>query len=149
MTGVLKNMMTKINHRSYLIQSARKRAHLCAILRPASKKHIRTMSVSRVLVFASRLALPSLKLKTIHKACFIKKYQNGIHMTSSFCFIAPYLQDPLEKTPASQHRISKMRLWACSVVGQPSLCRHRASSSFSWKSKNCSIANRWILRDRK
>lgn len=57
-----------------------------------------------------------------------------------------YLQGPLEKTPASQHRMSSMRLWACSVARLPSVRRHKASSSFSWKSGNCSIAQRWTLR---
>lgn len=61
---------SKVVHTSYLIQSARKRAHLCAILRPASKKHIWTISVSRVLVFASRPARPSLKLKTVWAFCY-------------------------------------------------------------------------------
>lgn len=57
-----------------------------------------------------------------------------------------YLQGPLEKTPASQHKMSRMRLWACSVAGLPSVRLHRASSSFSWKSGNCSIAQRWTLK---
>lgn len=39
-----------------------------------------------------------------------------------------------------------MRLWACSVAGLPSVHRHSASSSFSWKSRNCSIAQRWTLK---
>lgn len=54
-------------HVSYLIQSARKRAHLCAMLRPASKKHIRTISVSLIRVFTSRPSFPSLKLKSRQK----------------------------------------------------------------------------------
>lgn len=58
-----KNIITEINRVSYLIQSARKRAHLCAMLLPASKKHIRTISVSRVRVFTSRPSFPSRKLK--------------------------------------------------------------------------------------
>lgn len=57
-----------------------------------------------------------------------------------------YLQGPLEKTPASQHKTSRIRLWACSVAGLLSVRRHRASSSFSWKSGNCSMAQRWTLK---
>lgn len=41
--------------------------------------------------------------------------------------------------------MSRMRLWACSVAGPPSVRWHSGSSSFSWKSKNCSIAQRWTL----
>lgn len=75
---------------SYLIQSARKRAHLCAMLRPASKKHIRTMSLIRAWVLASRPAFPSLQLKprnAHHYLCMCQCVANTL---------ALYLQDTLE-----------------------------------------------------
>lgn len=55
----------------YLIQRARKRAHLCAMLRPASKKHILTISVSRVRVFTSRPSFPSLKLERSNRRNYL------------------------------------------------------------------------------
>ena len=55
------------NQVSYLIQSARKRAHLCAMLRPASKKHTRTISINLIRVFASKPSFPSLMLITGHR----------------------------------------------------------------------------------
>lgn len=49
---------------SYLIQSARKRAHLWAMLRPVWKKQTLTMSMSRFLVLVRRPSFPSLGLET-------------------------------------------------------------------------------------
>lgn len=49
------------------------------MLRPASKKHIRTISVSRVRVFTSRPSFPSLKLKRSHRMYYFVfvKCQSG------------------------------------------------------------------------
>lgn len=126
------------------MQSARKRAHLCAMLLPASKKHTSTISVSLVLVFANSPSFPSLRLK--RKRIKHEITCKPVDRDDTFLYSVSYLQGPLEKTPASQHRMSRMRLWACSLAMLPSVRWHKASSSFSWKSRNCSIAQRWTLK---
>lgn len=127
------------------------------MLLPASKKHTRTISISLARVFTNSPSFPSFKLKKKKKAicpitCLWKKSKWNSTCEMSFgpiCCVAAaysYLHGPLEKTPASQHRTSRIRLWACSVAGLLSVRRHSTSSSFSWKSENCSMAQRWTLK---
>lgn len=65
---------------THLMQRARKRAHLCAMLRPASKKQTRTISKRHILVLESKLSFPSFELK--NKIRILKhSHQDEWHFT--------------------------------------------------------------------
>lgn len=138
------------------MHKARNRAHLWAMLRPASKKQTRTMSKRHFRVFERRLSFPSFELQN-----------NSIRLHSSWTsnrniqraskeqspvvskILIINLPGPFECTPANQHRVSNTRLWACSVTCPSSAFLQRVLRSFSWNSENCNMAHRCTLQKRK
>lgn len=134
------------------MHKARNRAHLWAMLRPASKKHTRTMSERHFRVFESRLSFPSLELQNNSRhldsswtSTHISKWPSSV--ISKVLIIN--LPGPFECTPANQQRVSNTRLWACSVIWPSSAFLQRVLRSFSWNSENCNIAHRCTLKNRR
>ena len=132
------------------MHKARNRAHLWAMLRPASKKQTRTMSERHFRVFESRLSFPSFELQN-NSRCLRSSWTSNHNIQRAICgkWNLINLPGPFECTPANQQRISNTRLWACSVIWPSYAFLHKVLRSFSWNSENCNMAHRCTIQKKK